>query len=459
MIAESIMLQTDSYKLSHWKQYPPKTQRIYSYFESRGGEYPETVFFGLQYYLKLYLAKDHFVNREQFKAIEKFAKDHGEPFNSKGWHHILNHHDGKLPISIRAIPEGTIVSTKNVLMTVENTCDKCYWLTNYLETMLVRVWYPTTVATQSRYQRQTIRKYLRQTAENTDASFKLHDFGARGSTSSESSAIGGAAHLTQFKGTDNLEALVLLNNYYNEPMAGFSIPAAEHSTITSWGRKYELDAYRNMLRQYPTGTVAVVSDSYNIFKACEMWGGPLAKTVIRRNGVLVIRPDSGPIPETIIKILYLLCHLFTYTYNEKGYKVLDSHIRIIQGDGVNKETIRDILTSLERNGFSAENISFGSGGALLQMLNRDTCKFAFKCSAAKVNGKWRDVWKKPITDPGKNSKRGKLCLYKGVDNHYYTAKFSSSNKAPFIDELVEVFRNGEILKEYSFKEIRKRAME
>jgi nicotinamide phosphoribosyltransferase len=242
-------------------------------------------------------------------------------------------------------------------------------------------------------------------------------------------------------------------------MAGFSIPAAEHSTITSWGQEYEVDAMRNMLQQFPSGTVAVVSDSFNIFDACrDIWGGQLKDEILNRNGTLVIRPDSGDPVQVLVKgqpnVFDILSESFGCSVNSKGFKVLNDKVRVIQGDGIDFEMIDSILYALKQKGYSADNITFGSGGALLQKLNRDTLKFAFKCSSVEVNGEERDVYKNPVTDKGKQSKRGRLRLVKETEV-FHTKHFEESNESE--DCLAEVFCNGEILKEYTFAEIRKNA--
>ena len=454
-------LLTDSYKLTHWKQYPRGIRRVYSYFESRGGLFPQTVFFGLQYILKRYFEGRVLTMKDIERAEQMSALHFGShQFNSAGWRHILNDHGGKLPLSIKSVPEGTVVfPTHNVLITVENTCDECYWLTNWAESLLVQVWYPVTVATLSWHARKIIEKYLRLTGDVEGLPFKLHDFGFRGVSSVESAGIGGAAHLVNFKGTDTLAGIVLAHEYYGEPMAGFSIPAAEHSTITSWGRTHEGDAMENMLNQYPTGLVAVVSDSYNIFEACEkIWGERLRAKVLGRNGTVIIRPDSGDAITVILKVLEILGDKFGYRLNKKGYKVLDDHVRIIQGDGVDLEMIEKILQTMQEAGWSADNIAFGMGGALLQKLHRDTQKMAFKCSAICVEGfGWLDVFKEPITDPGKNSKRGRFVVHRMADGTIKTLPLGSMDLSE--DMLVEVFRNGEMKKEWCFEEIRRRAQE
>lgn len=451
MFNDNFILQTDSYKMSHARQYPGGTESVYSYFESRGGKFDDTVFFGLQYYLKRYL-EGQIITREKIDEAEELAKLHfgtANHFNRNGWEHILNVHGGRLPVVIKAVPEGAIVPVKNVLMTVENTDPKCFWLTNYLETMLSEVWYSTTVCSLSYNVKKVISRFLDATGTPELIDFKFHDFGYRGVSSQESAAIGGAAHLVNFKGTDTLAALKLIKEYYNESCAGFSIPATEHSTITSWGREHELDAFRNVLKQYPEGLVACVSDSYNIWDACEkLWGSELKEEILKRNGTLVIRPDSG-VPHTVdLKVIEILGEKFGYTVNEKGYKVLDPHVRVIQGDGVNLEEVGNILCHLKSAGWSADNIAFGCGGGLLQKVDRDTQKFAFKCSSITVDGKERDVFKDPVTDTGKRSKTGRLVLTK-VGETYTTQNTG-------VDHLEEVFNNGKVIKEYGFDEIRAR---
>lgn len=466
----NIALLTDSYKAGgHWQQYPPGTSKVYSYLESRGGRFASTVFFGLQYILDTYLSGEGRINPSQVMDADALYKMHfgQELFNKAGWTHICRDHSGRLPVSIKAVPEGTVVPTHNVLMTIENTCPKCYWLTNYLETLLVQVWYPITVATQSREIKKLILTYLTKNGDPALIDFKLHDFGFRGVSSVESAGIGGAAHLVNFKGTDTVRGIELLAKHYGEPCAGFSIPASEHSTITSWGREHEVDAMRNMLEKYPTGLVACVSDSFDIYKACtEKWGGELRDKVLARDGCLVVRPDSGNPPDVVIEVVRRLAEAFGYSVNNKGYKVLNPKVRVIQGDGVNFDSIAEILRRLDQNDWSADNVAFGMGGALLQKLDRDSQRMAFKCSYIELeeydHGPLlgatdtirRDVFKQPITDPGKDSKRGRLKLCKGAKG-YFTQPIGVG--LPDEDHLVEVFRDGEVLMRWDLAGVRGRA--
>merc|ERR1719215_2042601 len=213
--------------------------------------------------------------------------------------------------------------------------------------------------------------------------------------------------------------MVCATNYYSAGIAsGHSIPASEHSTITSWGVDGEVEAMRNMLTQYPAGLVACVSASFDIFRACKDYWGTQLKDMIKGRitdkqfGRLVVRPDSGDPAETCTEIIRILLEQFKEDVitTKTGHKLLPPYIRVIQGDGVDYETIPKILESLKRANYAADNIVFGSGGALLQKVNRDTFKCAFKCSEITVNGETREVFKDPITDKGKASKKGRLTL-------------------------------------------------
>jgi len=465
---DNLLLNTDSYKASHWLQYPPGTDATFFYVESRGGTYDRTLFFGLQAILKETLAKP-ITHADVDEARDLFAV-HGEPFNEAGWRHIVDQHGGLLPIRIRAVPEGTVVPTHNALMTIESTDPQAYWVPSYLETMLLRIWYPVTVATISWHAKQTIRQFLERTSDDPEGqlAFKLHDFGSRGVSSVESAAIGGAAHLVNFMGTDTVSALCLARAHYHEPMAGYSIPAAEHSTITAWGRENEVEAYRNMLRQFakPGSIVAVVSDSYDIFHAIrEHWGKTLKDDVIRSGATVVIRPDSGDPVAVVHQCLELLDEAFGHTVNGKGFKVLN-HVRVIQGDGINPTSIRAILERVTSAGYATDNVTFGMGGALLQQLNRDTQKFALKCSAARINGEWIDVYKDPVTDKGKQSKRGRMTLLQHREHGQFRtepvladAQSLEDVRKPmgFDDAMVTIWEDGKLVNDWTFAEVRKRA--
>lgn len=466
----NIILMSDSYKYSQWLQYPPKITKMYSYFESRGGESgkcsPDQVqFFGLQYYLKKYFSIK--ITTEMVDEAMEIITSHGLPFNRDGWMRVVEVHDGKLPLLIKAVPEGTVVNRRNVLMTIESTDPQLFWLVGWAETLLMKVWYPTTVATHGHNIKAVISNFLNKTADTNDKlPFMLHDFGYRGVTSEEQGGIGGMAHLVNFMGTDTVASIVYARKYYNCQMAGFSIPASEHSTITAWGpgSENEKHAFVNMVDKFghTNDIYACVSDSWNFNQAISTWIS-LKDQVIAAGGQLVIRPDSG---DALTNVMYALRTLsspeaYGFTVNSKGYKVVNN-VAIIQGDGVSSDLIYDILSAMEQEGFSAQNIAFGMGGALLQgnkdsSINRDTHNFAIKCSAVEIDGKTKVVYKDPITDHGKKSKRGYLDL-KLIDGKYQTIEYDHYPTADEISDsqLVTCFHNGNILVDDTLDIIRSR---
>jgi nicotinamide phosphoribosyltransferase len=461
-MTDNLILDTDSYKASHWLQYPPDVTSMYSYFESRGGRYRDTVFFGLQYYLLEYLSRP--VTKAQVDDAARFFDAHGEPFNREGWDHLVDRYGGKLPVRIRAVPEGSVVPTGNVLFDIELTAPdpRVFWIVSWLETMLVRVWYPTTVASRSHYCKRVILESLVESSDDplAEVAFKLHDFGSRGVSSRESARLGGAAHLVSFLGSDTVEGVRAANHYYGADggMAGFSIPAAEHSTITMWGREHEVDAYRNFVQRYlverqvPPGSpkiAACVSDSFDLFNVIEnVWCGELHDLIKSSGGKLVARPDSGDPAAVNLRCLQIMERKLGMRTNTKGFKVLPPHLGLIQGDGMNDESIGEVLHALRSRRYSASNIGFGMGGGLLQQLDRDTQKFAFKCAAALRGGEWIDVSKDPKTDSGKRSKKGHLALVHEGGNH-------ATVRGPRKDDLlVPVYEDGRVLRRYSLDEVR-----
>jgi nicotinamide phosphoribosyltransferase len=215
-----------------------------------------------------------------------------------------------------------------------------------------------------------------------------------------------------------------------------------------------------MVKQFgvPGALLAVVSDSYDIYEACRMWGTELKQQVIDSGATVVIRPDSGDPVEVLPKMMRILGEGFGYTTNSKGYKVLNN-VRLLWGDGINQLSVRSILgVVVDLNGWSADNLAFGMGGALLQQLDRDTQKFAMKCSSAQVNGEWVDVFKDPITDSGKVSKKGRVTLWKSGGEFVTSVDEPKGwyDKAigPWTEVLEEVYRDGKLVKEIDFATVR-----
>lgn len=458
----NIILSTDSYKLTHHAMYPPGTEKVWSYFESRpGATYDETVFFGL--YPILTKLEGVVVTAEDVEYAANLAEAHfGDRslFNEAGWMHIVNEHGGRLPLEIKAVPEGTVVPVGNVMMTVVNTDPACFWLTNFVESYLTHVWYPSTVATLSRSVKQFMVEFLEDTSDNPEAiNFMLHDFGYRGATTDAAAAIGGAAHLVNFMGTDTLPAMQLLLEHYDADLSSlaFSVPASEHSVMTAQGREGEYDVLTQLVEQYPNGILSVVADSYDIYAFTEEVVRR-KNSILARNGRFVLRPDSvtneHPTPAALTAhLVQMLWDGFGGTINSKGYLVLNDKVRVLWGDGIGPGGIFEILDMLMDNGFSAENVVFGMGGGLLQRdITRDTQRFAFKCAAQQRAGVWYDVQKTPL-DVSKASKAGRMKLVSDSGDGYKTVRLEEDGD----DILRLVFQDGEIMSRQLLNEVRERA--
>lgn len=455
----SPVFDTDSYKLSHYTQYPEGTENVSSYIEARSpwGGVDYVLFFGLQ--IELAQLQGQVITQADLDEAVPFLAEHGFQINTAGWQHIIDEHGGRLPIEIDALDEGVLAPVSVPQLRVRATDPACNWLVSYLETRLLRaVWYASTVATVSHYVLGKIREKMMITDGTTaGAEFKLHDFGGRGASSFETAVIGGCAHLVSSYGTDTTPALGLARNIYGAQMAGFSIPASEHSTMTALGEAGELKQFERMLDKHPEGLVACVSDSYDLFRAVEdYWGTALKDRIMGRNGTLVVRPDSGEPTEIVPAVIEALMDKFGYTVNDQGYRVLPDQVRVIQGDGVNPDSIVRIMDAMIARKIAISNVAFGMGGALLQRVDRDTFAYAMKASAIQIDGAWHDVFKDPKTARGtKTSKKGIQGAMRdeaGILRACPAARIPEGQ-----DALTPVFRDGQILRKHRFDEVRGRA--
>ncbi len=398
--------RTDSYKASQYLQYP-EIQYAQNYMEARTKD-ERLKFIGIQMILM-----KNFMEVPTHALVDEIGKlwvQHGEPFNFEGWHKIVDL--GFYPLRIHAKKEGTIVSSLEPLVTVVNTLPGFEWLCGWAEDVIMHLWYPISVATKSWRFKKTIQYYLTETGSDAP-DFKLHDFGYRGCTCNEQASIGGLAHLTNFSGTDTFPAIMAARKYYGADMVGFSIPAAEHSTITSWGREREVDAYRNMIKRFggEGKMYAAPFDSYDMTNAVtNILGKELKDEVLRAKGTFIVRPDSGEPVDVVLRTLKECEDAFGCTKNDKGYKVLNPAIRLIQGDNINEpDDVATILDAMHKRFYSADNIAFGAGGGLLQKVNRDTHKFAIKLCATHtgvIGEEWKGQNKCPKDAPWKQSRKG-----------------------------------------------------
>ncbi|QQZ19765.1 nicotinate phosphoribosyltransferase [Rhodococcus sp. 21391] len=453
---DNIIINTDSYKHCHYPLYPAGTEYVSSYIESRGGEFPVTMFVGLQAFIREYLL--HPITLEDIDQAESITREQGMHFSRENWLGILNDHGGFLPVEIEAVPEGLVMPTRNVLVQIINTDPKYFWVTSFFETALLRgVWYPTTVGTISWLAKQVIREALARTSDHPEIlRHCLHDYGARGVSSQQSAALGGLGHLVNFNQSDTVPGILAAKEYYNAVAPSNSGPNSEHASFCAWGRENEAAAMRNMLEVHaPSGVVLLLTDTYDHENAVKnIIGRELADVVRNFPGLVGVRPDSGDVVQVTAETTEWLMDSFGFTTNSKGFKVLPDYVRVVQGDGVNRDSLPRVYAELERRGFSAENAIFGMGGGLLQHCNRDTMNFGQKASAVCVNGEWRGIAKAPTGDAMKASKRGRLGLRLSQGGYQTVPRESIS---PEENILQPVFRNGKLLRKWDFSELIERS--
>ena len=469
---KNFLLMTDVYKQGHMVQFPEGTNKVYSYLTARNDkEIPFTVFFGLQYYIKEYLMSPP-THREVQEAISYRKEILGSCPDDivHKWNKLATL--GYIPLEIKAVEEGTVMPCKNVLMTVTNTHPDFYWLVGYAESLLLKVWNTITVASYSKKLHNLTSKFSNETSDSGFlVPFLVHDFGYRGVSSEETAALSGAAHLVNFLGTDTIPAVKFVREYYTpttDAPIGLSVPASEHSVMCSFGRENEIDAFKNMLRLYPTGIVSIVSDTYNLWNVLTNFVTTLKPQILERDGKVVFRPDSGN-PELIIcgdptspigtpenkGAIRLLDEAFGSTVNSKGYKEINSKVGLIYGDGMYFERYERILNKLKEMGYATTNLVIGVGGLLLQQHNRDDQGFAFKATYCEINGVPREIVKDPITDHAKKSHKGLMMLTE--KNGVYITHDQCTAEQEKEGILTTVFKDGKLLRDSSIEQVRAKA--
>jgi nicotinamide phosphoribosyltransferase len=483
----SAVNKIDFYKADHRSQYPQGTELVLSNLTARKSRLPEiknTVFFGLQYFIKKYLIEDwdlSFFREDREIAVENYKQriENALGKNVITYDHIAALHDlGYLPIKIMAVPEGSLVPIRVPSLVVFNTHKDFFWLTNYLETILSTVvWGPITSATTAFEYRKLLSKYAKETIGNDDfVQFQGHDFSYRGMFGHEAACMSGAGHLLSFVGTDTVPAIDFLEEYYradsNNELIGCSVPASEHSVMSMGGENDEIGTFDRFLTDlYPQGIVSVVSDTWDFWKVITEYLPSLKDKIMAREGKLVIRPDSGD-PADIIcgtdrlfgktpeekGAIQCLWDTFGGTISEKGFKVLDSHIGLIYGDSITLARANDICERLKHKGFASTNVVLGIGSYTYQYVTRDTFGFAVKATYGEVNGHPRNIFKKPKTDSGmKNSAKGITAVFRDKNGELYLkdeATWDELNNC----ELKTVFCDGDLLINQSLSEIRTRLL-
>jgi nicotinamide phosphoribosyltransferase len=485
----SAMLICDFYKISHREQYPEKTEVVYSTWTpriSRLASIDHVVAFGFQAFIKKYLIDffdNEFFDQKKSDIVAEYKRiiKHTLGVENPQTKHIEDLHDlGFLPLAIRAVPEGTVVPLRTPILTVHNTDPRFFWLTNYIETLAsCEMWQPSTSATIAYEYRKIFDRYAELTGVDKNlVQFQGHDFSMRGLSSLESAMLSGAGHLLSFSGTDTIPAIRFLEEYYRadveKELIGTSIPATEHSVMCANGfetDEQEIAAYKRLITEvYPKGFVSIVSDTRDYWNILSTVVGGLKTEILKRDGRVVVRPDSGD-PVKIIcgdeesenelarkGTVEVLWDMFGGTINELGYKVLDPHIGCIYGEAINLNRAEDICDQLMRKGFASINCIFGIGSFTYQFNTRDTFGFAYKTTHCKIDGQEINLYKKPKTDDGtKHSQKGVvqvIQLASGAFNYVDGLMLDRQDNPS--DELKLVFLNGDLLINQSLAEIRAR---
>ena len=493
------ILLTDGYKLDHRRQYPEGTQFVYSNWTPRScAYYPEAeegvVVFGIQYFIREYLIEKiqkSFFEVPKTKAVSWFKRRIDTflgPDNQVGTKHIEALWDlGYLPIEIKALPEGSLCPIRVPALTLINTMPEFFWLTNYLETLIsTSLWLPMTSATSARLYKKELLRHAKKTGfENDFLGFMVHDFSMRGMAGVEAAIMSGMAHLTSFVGSETIPAIEALEEYYfadaDKELIAATVPATEHSVMCAGGKEDEFETFRRLITEvYPKGFISIVSDTWDFWQVITDYVPRLKEDILAREGRVIIRPDSGvpediicgvdptkytkeeyeALPEHIRKGAYeCLWDVFGGTVNEKGYKVLDSHIGMIYGDSITLERQKTIYARLEAKGFAATNLVLGVGSYTYQYKSRDSLGFAMKATWCQVNGEGREIFKDPKTDDGvKKSLKG-LIKVNLVDGKYVATDQVTKEEEDMDNQLETVFINGELVVRHSLEEIRKRVDE
>jgi nicotinamide phosphoribosyltransferase len=477
------LLMTDSYKLAHLLMYPPKTQMVFSTWtprEARDGS-THVVVFGVQAALRklTQLWQEGFFDRPLADAYDEFASIHAKFLGEeprREWKDAITrlHEIGRLPLEIRALPEGTLCPIRTPYLTIMNTDPKAAWLTNFIETLLsTELWLPATDATIAYKNRRMVNGWAVRTGVDPETlNFTGHGFEMRGMQNLEAGMRSGAAHLLSWWGTDTLSSFPFLSAYYDSAVgvdytAG-SVPASEHSVMCAWGIGREKDLFEWLATErFPDGFLSVVSDTWDLWTVIGEYLPALKDKIIKRDGRLVIRPDSG-VPENILcgdpnaaegtmqrkGVVQSLWDIFGGTTNDKGFKTLDTHIGVIYGDAMNYTRVDTILRRLAEQGFAANNVVYGFGSYNYTYVTRDTYGFALKSTAVIVDGEYRAIWKDPKTDNGtKKSQKGFVVVNPDLT---YTDKLTPQEYAEHKNALQVVFKDGTSQNAQTFKEIRER---
>lgn len=484
------LLLCDFYKTVHSEQYPKGITKLVSYFTPRmtriEGE-DKLVMFGLQAFIKEYLIdyfNENFFSKPKDEVVAEYNRILGYTLGKNSYkdEKIKKLHDlGYLPLEIKAIPEGERVPIKVPMLEISNTHSDFAWLVNAIETLLsCSLWHTMISANVGYNYRQIVNKYYEISVEdNVPRSRALGDFSMRGQESLESATKSSAAFCLSFLNTATVPAIPFLEEYYNcdctkEPVAFGSI-STEHSVMCSNTAVDgdEITMLKRLLNEtYKDLSFSMVSDSYDYWNLVDNILPQCREDILNHNGCLLVRGDSGDPVEVVTDTVFHLWDIFGGSVNSKGYKVLDSHVKAIYGDSITPERAKQIYEILIKNGFACNNVALGVGSFSMECLQkdgkfspftRDTFGIAVKATYGEMGDKPLMIFKNPKTDTGnfKKSQRG-MCRVFHDENGAITYedgldKYTIDNNKE--NMLTTVFKDSNMVKEYTLSEIRERLHE
>lgn len=482
-LAVNVILNADTYKNGHVEMIKDGVDGMYDVIVPRKGTADNNLIvpIGIQYTIKNYI--DLVITYDDIDEAELEIEEQGGIFTTREiWEEIVRDHGGKLPIRIRALPEGTVVPVQSVVATVEGF-GKFKFIAGYVETVIQRgIQYPSTVATEMMVLKKLLAETMMRHAGHKNVDYHVHNFGDRSAPAFESAIIAGMSHGVYFSGTDCLSANRYIKHTYNTKKAYLSsVMASEHSVTCSnsdaekrddfnflvkFMRLWEknVDIFNATAKGSPVGSLVI--DTYNDKRMTRDYiGTRMRDTIIeigKKGGVFVCRPDSGNSVTTPIEHIEILMDKFGYTVNAQGYKVLPSYMRVLQGDGINTESIKQIIDLLDAKKISLENIIFGMGNKLeLPEGGRDRYSWSMKATAQHVEGEpeWEDLFKDPITDTGKRSHKGRVTTFKCKQSgKIFVDRIELMKVNHFIEDmLVTMYENGTTMNFSNYDEVRERA--
>lgn len=477
------LLLSDTYKQCHSRMYPKGLTKLVSYWVPRRSMLEnrnKMVFFGLQAFIKEYLMgyfQENFFDLPEDEMVSLYTDSMDIQIGKDNYDLdkiVQLHRLGYLPLEIRALSEGTLVPMGVPCIEITNTNDDFAWLVQWIECILqVELWKPCCHATIGHMYREIADYWYDKTTDGLSGDVACADFGMRGMSCMEEAVRCSSAWLLSFDKTSTIPAIDYIDTYYDAccwtERIGIGAVSTEHSVMAS---NYAVDGdeitfvKRLLTELYPNASFSMVSDTYdywnmidNILPACK-------KEIMQHNGKLLVRPDSGDMVEIAVETIEKLWNTFGGTVNSKGYKVLDSHIGIIYGDGCTLNNVKQVWEELKKKGFAANNIVFGVGAfcfsAIVEpdghmvVVTRDMFGIAMKATYGIVNGEPIMIYKDPKTDVSHLKKSHKGCCRIYYDDNEELQCEDGYDDVFGDGTLRTVFVNGKIYNKETFEDIRER---